>query len=50
MDCLRERDEVGELTGSEISEAECIEDDQLEVRIANKVIQFPHCREFVVGV
>ena len=31
MNCSRERDEVGESTGGEISEAECVEDDWLEV-------------------
>ena len=50
MDCSRERDEVGESTGGEIPGLECIEDDWLEVVVADEVVQFPHGREFVVRV
>ena len=50
MDCSGERDEVGESTGGEISETECIEDDWLEVGVADEIVQLPHGRKFVVGV
>ena len=41
---------MGELAGGKICESECIEDNGLKVRVADKVIQLPHRREFVVGV
>ena len=50
MDCSGEGDEVGESTGSEVSESECIEDDRLEVRVVDEIVQLSHGREFVVRV
>ena len=41
---------MGESTGSKIFESKCMEDNQLEVRVADKVIQLSHRREFVVRV
>ena len=41
---------MGELAGGKIFESECIEDNGLEVGVADKVVQLPHRREFVVRV
>ena len=41
---------MGESTGGEISEAECVEDDRLEVVVVDEVVQFPHGREFMVRI
>ena len=41
---------MGESTGGKIFESKCMEDNRLEVGVADKVIQLPHRREFVVRV
>ena len=41
---------MGELTSGEVSGSKCIEDDRLEVGVVDEIIQFSHCREFVVRV
>ena len=41
---------MGELGGCKIFESECIEDNGLEVGVSDKVVQFPHRREFVIRV
>ena len=41
---------MGELGGCKIPESKCIEDNGLEIGVADKVVQFSHRREFVVGV
>ena len=41
---------MGELGGCKIFESECVEDNGLEVRVTDKVVQLSYRREFVVGV
>ena len=41
---------MGELTGSKVFGSKCVEDNWLEVGVADKIVQLPHCREFVVRV
>ena len=41
---------MGESTGGKVSGVECIEDDWLEVMVADEIVQLPHGREFVVRV
>ena len=41
---------MGELGGCKIFESKCIEDNGLEVGVADKVVQFSHRWEFVVRV
>ena len=50
MDCSREGNEMGESARGKIFESKCTEDIGLEVGVADKVIQLPHRREFVVRV
>ena len=50
MDCSGKRNEVGKSTGGKIFESKCMEDNGLEVGVADKVIQLSHHREFVVRV
>ena len=41
---------MSELGGCKIFESECVEDNGLEIGVTDKVVQLPHCWEFVVGV
>ena len=41
---------MSELGRCKIFELECVEDNGLEVRVTDKVVQLSHRREFVVGV
>ena len=47
---MRDRDEVGELTSGKVFGSKCVEDNGLEVGVADKIVQLSHCREFVVRI